>query len=204
MRKFRQIAGLFFLLVLGFVQAQGIPTDLLSVPGPIEFHGNEFFLSWSRQNSKTLSVQQYLPRDERIDDFTELLNFSYFNKEIDIEMAVRQKVESVQHLMAKDKFTKVNVSESPDQTEYIVDYTVSEGNEKGTPYLEYNIYRFKNYDNAGAKSFLILSYAKRIYGEDYKGAAKAFTRQRDELLTAMIEYKIPEIKLINQTAEIKK
>lgn len=204
MRSLRKITGLFLLFMLSWASAQDSVTDLLSVPGPIEFHGDEFFLSWSRQNSKTLSVQQYLPRDEKIEDFTELLNFSYFNKEIDIEMAVRQKVESVQYLMGKDKFAKVNVSESPDKTEYIVDYTVSEGIEKGTPFLEYNIYRFKNYDKAGAKSFLILSYAKRIYGSDYKGATKTFARQRDELLTAMIEYKIPEIKLINQTADFKK
>lgn len=198
MGNFKKFLFTFCLLSLGFLQAQESVKDLLSIPGPIQLNGNELFLNWSKQNSKTLSVQQYLPRDENIQNFTELLSFSYFNKEIDIEMAVRQKVESIQRQMQKDKFAKVDVTESPDGKEYIVDYTISEGSEKGEPFVEYNIYRFKSYENAGNKSFLILSYAKRIYGEDYKGASKSFARERDALMTALIEYKIPEIKLINQ------
>lgn len=205
MRNFKKIFCLFFILTLGFAKSQDSVVDLLSIPGPIEYNGSEFFLSWSKQNSKTLSVQQFLPRDETIDDFTELLNFSYFNKEIDMEMAVRQKVESVQQIAKTDKFAKVNVAESPDGTEFIVDYTVSGDAGKTEPFVEYNVYRFKSYDNAGAKSFLILSYAKRIYGDDFKGASKSLTRQRDELITAMIEYKIPQITLINQgNSEVKK
>jgi len=205
MQNLKKIFYLCFILMLGFAKSQDSVVDLLSIPGPIEYNGNEFFLSWSKQNSKTLSIQQFLPRDETIDDFTELLNFSYFNKEIDIELAVRQKVEAVQHIEKTDKFAKVNVAESPDGTEYIVDYTVSAEAGKAEPYVEYNVYRFKNYDNAGVKSFLILSYAKRIYGEDFKGAFKSLMKQRDDLMTAMIEYKIPQITLVNQgNSEIKK
>lgn len=201
MQNFKKIGIIIFLLLIGLVKSQETTTevvDLLSIPGPIEFNGNEFLLNWSKQNSKTLSNQQFLPRDETIENFTELINFSYFNKEIDIELAVRQKVESIQKIMKDDKYADVNVTESPDGTEYIVDYTVSNQSEKGEGFVEYNVCRFKNYDSAGKKSFLILSYAKRIYNEDYRATSKLLQKQRNAMLNAIIEYKIPTITLINQ------
>ncbi|MGC4129782.1 MAG: hypothetical protein QM564_09550 [Bergeyella sp.] len=187
---------LIFAFTLSFVHAQDGVVERISVPGPIEFNGTEFFLSWSKQNSKTLTVQEFLPKDEKIEDFEQLLNFSYFNRDIEPEDAVRAKVESVQKIMEKDKFASVNVTESPDGKEFIVDYTlsVSEGENN---YLEYNIYRFKKYPEKENKPLLVLSYAKRIYG-DLKPSMKALSRQRNTLMKMMIDYKIPPITVINQ------
>lgn len=191
---FKKIFLLLFIATLGFIKAQENVVDLISVPGPIDLDGTEFLLTWSKQPSKTLYRQQFLPRDEQIENFIQLLDFSFFNKEIDIELAVRQKVESIQNRAAKDKFAKVNVSESPDGKEYIVDYFISEVPSKGDSYIEYNVYRFKQFDTGTQKSFLILSYAKRSYG-DLKSAAKSLGKERDRLMTNIIEYKIPEIKV---------
>lgn len=195
LKKLGLIVALIF---ISLVKAQDNVPDILSIQGPIDYDGTEFLLTWSKQASKTLFKQQFLPRDEKIEDFTQLLDFSYFNKEIEMELAVRQKVESIQQRQAKDKFAKVDVSESPDGSEYIVDYFISESPAKDEPFVEYNVYRFKNYDNNGKKSFLILSYAKRVYG-DLKSASKALSKQRDHLMATMIEYKIPEIKVVETT-----
>jgi len=191
---FHKICTLLLICSLTFMKAQDNVPDLLAIPGPVEYNDTEFLLSWSKQSSKTLFRQQYLPRDERIEDFTQLLDFSFFNKEIEMDLAVRQKVEAIQQREEKDKFAKVNVTESPDGKEYIVDYFISEAPEKGNSFIEYNIYRFKQYDNGTQKSFLILAYATRIYG-DLKSAARSLAKQRDHLLATMIEYKIPEIKV---------
>lgn len=191
---FRKITALVLISAFSFVKAQENATDLLSIPGPIEYDGTEFFLSWSKPVSKTLFRQQYLPSDERIEDFTQLLDFSFFNKEIEMDLAVRQKVEDIQKIVKSDKFAKVNVAESPDGKEYIVDYFTSESPEKGDSFVEYNIDRFITLEKGNAKSFLILSYAKRMYG-DLKSSAKSLARQRDHLMTTMIEYKVPDIKV---------
>ncbi len=176
------------------IHAQETETSILSFPNPIEYDGTEFYIIQSKQRSKTLFQEQYIPKDENFRDFNQLIDFSFFNKEIETELAVRQKVESVQQREKKDKFAKVNVTESPDGKEFIVDYFISEAPENGDSYIEYNIYRFKNMENGGQKSFLIMSYAKRMYG-DLKSAAKALAKQRDHLMATMIEYKIPEIKV---------
>ena len=188
---------LFFITALSFLKAQDGVVDLISVPGPIEFNDTEFLLAWSKQPSKTLFRQQFLPRDERIEDYNQLLDFSFFNKEIEMELAVRQKVESIQKRGEKDKFSKVNVTESPAGDEFIVDYFISEAPENGNSYVEYNVYRFKQFENGGQKSFLILFYSTRIYG-DLKSSAKALAKKRDQLITNMIEYKIPAITPVNK------
>lgn len=193
---FRRLLFAIFLGTFSIVNAQEV-RDLLSIPGPIELDGTEFFLAWSKEASKTLLRQQYMPRDERIEDFNQILDFSYFTKEIDLELAVRQKVESIQNRAEKDKFAKVNVTESPDGSEFVVDYFISETPEKGDAFVEYNIYRFKPYNNGTQKNFLILAYAKRMYG-DPKSAAKALAKQRDQLMLNLIEYKIPEIKVVRE------
>ena len=188
---------LFFIVALSFLKAQDDAVDLISVPGPIEFNDTEFLLAWSKQPSKTLFRQQFLPRDERIEDYNQLLDFSFFNKEIEMELAVRQKVESIQKRGEKDKFSKVNVTESPAGDEFIVDYFISEAPENGNSYVEYNVYRFKQFENSGQKSFLILFYSTRIYG-DLKSSTKALAKKRDQLITNMIEYKIPAITPVNK------
>ena len=195
---FKKIFLALFIGSLSFSNAQETGTSILSFSNPIEYDGTEFYLIQSKQRSKTLFQEQYIPKDENLHDFTQLLDFSFFNKEIETELAVRQKVESVQQREKKDKFAKVNVSESPDGKEFIVDYFISEAPENGDSYIEYNIYRFKNMENGGQKSFLIMSYAKRMYG-DLKSAAKALAKQRDHLMATMIEYKIPEIKVAGST-----
>ena len=194
---FKKLILLLFIGSLSVLKAQDEYPNLLSIPAPIEHDGTEYFLTWSKAMSKTLYRQQYLPSDEKMDNFNQLLDFSYFTKEIEMELAVRQKVEGIQGREKSDKFAKVNVSESPDGKEYIVDYFISESPAKGDSFIEYNVYRFKSMENGKDKSFLILSYAKRMYG-DLKSAAKSLARQRDHLITTMIEYKIPEIKVVSQ------
>lgn len=191
---FKKIILALFISSVTLANAQEAETSILSFSNPLEYDGTEFYLVQSKQRSKTLFQEQYIPKDENLQDFTQLLDFSFFNKEIEMELAVRQKVESVQQREKKDKFAKVNVTESPDGKEFVVDYFISESPETGEPYMEYNIYRFKGMENSGQKSFLIMSYAKRIYG-DLKSAAKALAKQRDHLMATMIEYKVPEIKV---------
>ena len=194
---FKKIFFLLFLSTLSLIKAQDNVPDLLSIPGPIDYDGTEYFLTWSKPMSKTLFRQQYLPIDERIEDFVQLLDFSFFTKEIEMELAVRQKVEGIQQREKTDRYAKVNVVESPDGTEYIVDYFISESPANGDSYIEYNVYRFKNYTKGAEKSFLILAHSKRMYG-DLKSSAKSLARQRDHLITTMIEFKIPEIKVAAQ------
>lgn len=168
--------------------------DRLNIPGPLTFNGDEFFLTRSKQNSVTWVQQQYIQRDDDVDNYKELINISYFDKEIDIDNAVKQKVQYIENrkTQTQDKYSFVNVTESPDGKEIIVDYLVTVVSEDSEPYAEYNFDRFKSYDKNGSKSFLIFSYSKRLEG-DLKYAAKSLLRERSSLMETIIKTAIPPV-----------
>ncbi|WP_312421024.1 hypothetical protein [Epilithonimonas sp.] len=179
--------------------------DRLNIPGPLTFRESEYFLTWSKQNSPTWAQQQYLMRDDDFKNYKELINISYFDKEIDIETAVKQKVEYVERLKEKnqDKYAFVGVTESPDGKEMIVDYLITVSPKEGESYAEYNIDRFKNFDSNGKKSFLIFSYSKRIAG-DLKYSSKALSKERNRLMEAVITTAIPTVTYKSTAVEPKK
>ena len=166
--------------------------DRLNIPGPLTFNENEFLLAMSKQNSATWAQQQYIMRDDVLTNYKELINISYFDKEIEMETAIKQKVEFVEKRRSKDKYSFVNVTESPDGKEIIVDYLTTETPAEGEPYAEYNLDRFKNMDIGGKKSFIIFSYSKRIAG-DLKYAAKSLSKKRNRLMEAAITTAIPPV-----------
>lgn len=167
-------------------------TERLNIPGPLTFNENEFLLALSKQNSPTWVQQQYVMRDDDISNYKELINISYFDKEIDMEVAVKQKVEFVDKRRSKDKYSFVNVTESPDGKEIIVDYLTTETPKEGESYAEYNLDRFKNFDVGGKKSFIIFSYSKRIVG-DPKYASRSLSKERNRLMEAAITTAIPTV-----------
>jgi len=166
--------------------------DRLNIPGPLTFNENEFLLALSKQNSATWAQQQYIMRDDVLSNYKELINISYFDKEIDMETAIKQKVEFVDKRRSKDKYSFVNVTESPDGKEIIVDYLTTETPAEGETYAEYNLDRFKNFDVGGKKSFIIFSYSKRLAG-DLKYAAKSLSKERNRLMEAAITTAIPPV-----------
>lgn len=179
--------------------------DRLNIPGPLTFDSNEYFLTWSKQNSSTWAQQQYLLRDDDFKNYKELINISYFDKEIDMENAVRQKVDYVQNRKdrSQDKYSFVNVTESPDGKEIIVDYLVTVVPKDSESYAEYNFDRFKNYDAGGKKSFVIFSYSKRLPG-DLKYAVKSLSKDRSRLMEAVISTAIPPVTYKPTAVEPKK
>lgn len=166
--------------------------DRLNIPGPLKFGENEFFLALSKQNSPTWVQQQYIMRDDELSNYKELINISYFDKEIDMETAIRQKVDFVEKRRSKDKYTFVEVTESPDGKEIIVDYLTTETPNEGEPYAEYNLDRFKSFDTGEKKSFIILSYSKRIAG-DLKYSSKSLSKDRGRLMETAIKTAIPPV-----------
>ncbi|MDP9954937.1 hypothetical protein J2X97_000574 [Epilithonimonas hungarica] len=167
-------------------------TERLNIPGPLKFGENEFFLALSKQNSPTWVQQQYIMRDDELSNYKELINISYFDKEIDMETAIRQKVDFVEKRRSKDKYTFVEVTESPDGKEIIVDYLTTETPNEGEPYAEYNLDRFKSFDTGEKKSFIIFSYSKRIAG-DLKYSSKSLSKDRGRLMETAIKTAIPSV-----------
>ncbi len=175
-------------------------TDYISVPGPFKVGDSEYFLYWSKKNSPTWFQQKYLRSDDDYDKYQELINISYFDKEIDIDDAVKKKVDNITKRKTdlNDTYSFIDVIESPDGNELIVDYAVTIVPKEGTgeAYTEYNIDRFRPTKNGDQKGLLIFSYSRRFYDSDFRGTSKYINKKRSQMLDAVITAQMPTIKIL--------
>lgn len=171
--------------------------DYISFPGPIKFKGEEFFLTWSKKNTATWYQQQYIQRDDDLENYRERVNISFFDKDIDPYEAAKSKKENIEQRRekTKDNYSFVGVTESPDGTEVIVDYLVTIVQQDKEPYAEYNIDRFKTVKVNDKVGLLIYSYSKRYTEGDLKYMSRVVNKERNRLLEAVIGSKMPTITL---------
>ena len=193
----KKVITLLSFLILTALNAQEV-TERMTIPGPLDYAGTEFLLTRSSHPSKVLYVQDYIPRDATLADFGEMVPIYYFQKDINIEDAVKQKVQEIQRKMENDKFASVNLTESPDGSDFVVDYVITKSPEGKTPSAEFNIYRFKEINNGTSKDLMILVYTKRSNG-DLKTLTKNFSKSKNFELDRMIGFKVPELKIIEGT-----
>lgn len=165
--------------------------NILALPKSLNLHNNEYFLAESKEMSKTYKIQSYLLKEETTRVFSEKVTFNYFDKEIDMQLAVRQKVDDIQRIKEFDKFAEVNLIQNPEGTEYVVDYSRSfPDDDVEKSYIEYQIYRFKPLKEG--KAMLIFVYSKKYFG-DFKIGKKMLERERGRLLSEVIKYQLPII-----------
>lgn len=171
--------------------------DYISFPGPIKFKSEEFFLTWSKKNTATWYQQQYIQRDDDVDNYQDRINVSFFDKDIDPFEAAKMKKESIEERKekTKDNYSFVGIVESPDGTEVIVDYLVTVVTQDKEPYAEYNIDRFKTIKVNDKPCLLIYSYSKRYIEGDFKYMSRVVNKERNRLIEAVINSKMPTIKL---------
>lgn len=179
--------------------------DYISFPGPIKFNGEEFFLSSSKKNTATWYQQQYIQRDDDVENYRERINISFFDKDIDPYEAAKMKKESIEQRKEKtnDNYSFVEVTESPDGSEVIVDYLVTVIQKDKEPYAEYNIDRFKTIKQEKGPALLIYSYSKRYIEGDMKYMSRVVNRERKKLLEAIINSKMPAINIAKEKAPTK-
>lgn len=197
----------FFALILGVflgiaqdkdsITTDKSVVDYISFPGPIKFKGEEFFLTWSKKNTATWYQQQYIQRDDDLENYRERVNISFFDKDIDPYDAAKTKKETIEQRKekTKDNYSFVGVTESPDGTEVIVDYLVTIIQQDKEPYAEYNIDRFKTVKVNDKVGLLIYSYSKRYIEGDLKYMSRVVNKERNRLMEAVINSKMPTINL---------
>jgi hypothetical protein len=173
--------------------------DFLSIK-ELTFNETKYVLATATQKSKVLYVQDYILEDERIEDASQLISIYFFNKPIDAKDAATSKIKELDARKNTDKYCTYNLTESPNGTEFVVDYITSnvpKSKEEPIPNEEssdYNIYRFRNVMNGDKSVFMIIAYKENFTG-DTKNNLKAIAKKRNKLMEGIITLTIPEITL---------
>lgn len=191
MRRTIYITNLL-LIIFSTVKSQVI--ERIGLKGPIDFNKTEFNLAWSQKPNANYFVQEYVPKNETVEKFNELITVNVFVLNTTVENAVQQKINELIKRKETDKVCNFNVIESPDGKESILDCLLSVEKNGDLDIVEFIIYRYKQIELENhQKALLIYSYSKRSYDKNIMKFLKGLSTEREHLLNVMISKEIPEI-----------
>jgi hypothetical protein len=113
-RKFLALlggAGLLFIHV-AFGNAGDGTVDHLSLPGPIEFNGESYRLSWSSHPTPSYYKQEYLPPGQTSERFQRMVLIETSVRGVDVngEVAARQQAQQTQVDRSNRQFRRLQES----------------------------------------------------------------------------------------------
>lgn len=194
MKKFVYLTSI---LLFSFSTANMEPIDRLGIKGPIEFNTTSFSLVWSEKPNSNYYIQEYLPENETVERFNQLITVHVFDINVSIENAVQQKINELNKRKETDVVCNFEAMSSPDGKEIILDCLLSSSKNGELDIVEFIIYRYKRIELENNKNaLLIYSYSKRGYGENILPFIKKLRIDRTDLIKSMSSIALPNIKLL--------
>ncbi len=186
---------LLLLALIAFIlpTAEADITDYLNLDTPLKFNDTEYYLAWSDHPRDNYYVQEYLPKDEKLDKFNQMMHMNLFLVDLTVEQTVKSKIKELEVRKTHDGTCHYEVNKSPDGKEMIVDFTLGESKDGLMEIAEFNIYHYSKVEINGEEAVAILAYSKRAYGDDIIPFFKDLKKSRIKYLKAFIELDKPKI-----------
>ena len=138
--------------------------NYLNTPTQIKLNGTDYTLSWSSHPSENYYKQEYIPQNNELETYKEMISVDLVTGPLTAKDAVDQKIQEIEARKATDRVSNYALKEDKETKELILDFMMSEGSGEST-ILEWNVYRYANYeDAAGNKGISLFSLSKRGYG----------------------------------------
>ena len=138
--------------------------NYLNTPTQIKLNATNFILSWSSHPSENYYKQEYIPQNNELETYKEMISVDLVTGPLTAKDAVDQKIQEIEARKATDRVSNYALKEDKETKELILDFMMSEGSGEST-ILEWNVYRYANYeDAAGNKGISLFSLSKRGYG----------------------------------------
>lgn len=186
------IIALSSILLFSFTASK--MTEYLSVEGPLKFNQTDFELKWTEQPNDKYYIQEYLPKDENLKDFNQMLTMHLFDMDVKLKDAVSQKVIELGKRKETDALCNYQVTESPDGKEFIVDFILSENVDDELAIVEFNIYHYRQIElGKKHKAIAVYAYTKRSYRSDISNFFKRLKDDRNSHLKEMTSIEKPKI-----------
>lgn len=174
------------------------PIDRIGVQGPLKFNNTNFNLTWTAKPNDKYYIQEYLPNGEKLENFNQMLTIHLFDTDITPRLAVEQKIKELTERKKTDAICNYQVIESPDETEFIIDFLLGESKDNQMTVVEFIVYRYKQIQIDEKKTALIVyAFSKRGYGENITVFFQTLKDDRVKYLNEMISIEIPTIMIEN-------
>lgn len=192
----KKLLCLATIVLLSFSTLQDEPVDIIGVKGPIIFNNTRYHLAKAQRPNVDYYFQEYLPIDETVKRFNQLITISVLKRNVSLEDAVKQKAGELNKRMETDKVCNYSITQGPDGRDSMVDCILSTEKDGEITAAEFVIYRFKEIEiQDHTKAILIYSYSKRAYGKEIYTFFTNLPKDRKELLNLMSLQELPKIRI---------
>ena len=192
----KKLLCLTTIVLMSFSTFQNEPIDRIGVKGPIIFNNTRYHLSTAQRPNVDYYFQEYVPIDEAVKKFNQLITVNVFIRNSSLENAVQQKAGELNKRMEKDKVCNYSITQGPDGKDSIIDCVLSYEKDGEITAAEFVIYRFKEIELQNhTRAILIYSYSKRSYDTDIFDFFTSLPKDRKELLDLMSLQELPKIRI---------
>lgn len=172
-------------------------TRYFDVGNPIKFGGDKYYFAWSSRPYDFYMLQEYLPKGQSFEDYTKMFTVSVMftgDSPMTSADAMKYKVAELEEIKKSDPVCNYIVSEN--DGEYIVDFIVSNSNDKGElEFVEVDIHYYRDIVVKGMKATYLLFYSCRAYGDDIMPFLESIPSKREQWYKDITELDIlPEFK----------
>ena len=174
------------LLLITFVNE---PIERLGIKGPLVFGDTSFQLAWTDKPNEKYYVQEYLPKNESLEKFNQMLSVYLFITDTSPKIAVQQKIKWLDEKKKTDPVCNYNLIESPDGKEFILDFILSQSQSNKMTTVEFNVYRYAKLNLNGKEAISVYSYSKRSYGDSIAPFLTDLSKDKNKYLNQMIAAK---------------
>ncbi|WP_456376271.1 hypothetical protein [Lutibacter sp.] len=188
---------LFLFTITQFSYCQNNDTiDRIGIEGPLKFNNTSFELKWTDKPNENYFIQEYIPKNENLKRFKQMLTYHLFITNLSIKEAAYQKINELHERKKIDAICNYQLLESDDGNSFIVDFIISEEKRGTVTIVEFNIYKFlKINDIENKNGILVFAYTERAYKSKMKPFLEQLTEKRNKKINQVIDYNMSEINL---------
>lgn len=192
MIRIRSLAVLVATLVTAMTPAYA-QSDMLGVPGPITFLGQDYNLRWTSRPSETYAKQEYVPAGQSPETYTDMILVEAVSGDVTPMQAAATQVKSLETRKPSDPVVNYQVIENEGAGEVMLDFVISDL--KADPIVvEWNAYRYMRL--ADGNGVALFAVSRRGYGDE---AARAFlgslSETRGKVIKELVTYSVPAISM---------
>jgi tetratricopeptide (TPR) repeat protein len=189
-----------------------IGQDRIGIPGPLNFDGMNYFFYRSIKINNATYVQEYLPIKETSDSFHSMIICKLLITDWEVKEVAENKMKQMEDIKKTDSICNSRLFQSPDRTEYIVDYFLGEYKNKNIlSGVEYYIYRYKRIkirnDNDAVLAFVYMRHSNGINPEQFINEVNLLKNKYvDKMATAEIpnvKFELKELSYLKDPSSVK-
>jgi hypothetical protein len=184
-------AALGLMLVAASVNpamAQGAIVEALGVPGPIDFMGDSYALSWTSHPAADYYKQEYLPAGQQSGSYTAMFMVDALTSAATPQEAANGQIAGLEDRKASDPMVNYHQITNSETGEVVLDFLLSDSS-GANPILEWNAYRYAKLGDGIA----LYAISRRAYGADGDAFLAQLSQMRQDNVTALTAFDLPPI-----------